>query len=91
VPDQTKSLPGILSASDSVDDRAIGDVPSYVTGPASRACGSCHRAGLINEDEASELVSFNQHTNQGGYLIEAGDDGVATLLTVIDDIMAYFK
>jgi hypothetical protein len=72
-------------------DRDIGEVPEYVTGPASRACGSCHRVALINEDEASELVSFNQHTKQGGYLIEAGEDDLATLMTVIDDIMAYFK
>jgi OmcA/MtrC family decaheme c-type cytochrome len=50
VPDQTKSLPGLLSASDAINgwDRAIGEVPSYVTGPASRACGGCHRAALIN-------------------------------------------
>ncbi len=76
VPDQSKSLAGILSASAVISgtDRAIGEVPSYVTGPASRACGACHRATLINEDNASELMSFNQHTNMGGYLIEAGED-----------------
>ena len=70
-----KSLPGLLSASDSPLngwDRNIGEVPAYVTGPASRACGGCHRAELINEDEAGELISFNQHTKQGGYLIEEG-------------------
>jgi len=93
VPDQSKSLPGVLSASDSPlegRDRNIGEVPVYVTGPASRACGGCHRATLINEDEASELVSFNQHTKQGGYLIEGGDDALATLDVVFGDIMAYF-
>ncbi len=90
VPDQVKSLPGILSASSTVttEDRAIGDVPSYVTGPASRACGGCHRAVLIKEDAASELVSFFQHTKMGGYLIEAGTD---TLDTVIEEIMAYYE
>jgi len=64
VPDQSKSLPGLLSGTDVVSgkERNIGDVPSYVTGPASRACGGCHRAVLINEDEAGELVSFMQHT-----------------------------
>ncbi|OGD55375.1 hypothetical protein A3K81_03490 [Candidatus Bathyarchaeota archaeon RBG_13_60_20] len=94
VPDQSKSLPGVLSASDSPlegRDRNIGEVPVYVTGPASRACGGCHRATLINEDEASELVSFYQHTKQGGYLIEGGDDVLATLDMVIDDIMAFFN
>jgi OmcA/MtrC family decaheme c-type cytochrome len=93
VPDQSKSLPGLFSASDSVEgwDRNIGDVPVYVSGPASRACGGCHRAVLINEDNAGELLSFNQHTTQGGYLIEGGEDADGTLLTVIDEIMALFK
>jgi OmcA/MtrC family decaheme c-type cytochrome len=96
VPDQSKSLPGLLSASDTVKgwDRRIGNVPAYITGPASRACGSCHRARLINEDEAGELVSFNQHTKQGGYLIPAPADSEETqslLMTVIDYIMGLFK
>jgi OmcA/MtrC family decaheme c-type cytochrome len=93
VPDQSKSLPGLLSASDPIKgrDRKIGDVPSYVTGPASRACGGCHRAELIKEDEAGKLLLFNLHTKQGGYLIEAGEDATGTLGTVIDEIMAIFK
>jgi hypothetical protein len=97
VPDQSTSLPGLLSASDSPLngwDRNIGEVPIYVTGPASRACGGCHRAELINEDEAGELVSFNQHTNQGGYLVKGGADNQETqdlLMTVIDEIMALFE
>jgi len=93
VPDQSMSLAGILSASAVISgtERSIGTVPSFVTGPASRACGGCHRAELINEDSASELLSFNQHTDMGGYLIEAGEDPVSTLLTAIDEIMANFK
>jgi hypothetical protein len=91
VPDQSKSLPGILSASDEGLDRNIKGIPSYVTGPASRACGGCHRAVLINEDKASEFASFLQHTKQGGYLIEGGADVSKTLQTVIDEIMAIFK
>ncbi len=94
VPDQSKSLPGVISASDfplQGWDRNIGDVPLYVTGPGSRACGSCHRAKMINEDEAGELISFNQHTKQGGYLIEGGDDYTSILGEVIDYIMALFK
>ena len=88
VPEQSKSLPGKLSASDTWDtDREISDVPSYVTGPASRACGACHRAMMINEDEADELMAFNQHTQDGGYLVE-DEDGV--LDTVIKTIMAFF-
>jgi len=94
VPDQSKSLPGLQSASDSPLngwDRNIGEIPSYVTGPASRACGGCHRAEQINEDSAGGLAIFNLHTEQGGYLIEAGEDADSTLATVIDQIMALFK
>ncbi len=96
VPDQSKSLPGLLSGSDTIEswDRNIGDVPAYITGPGSRACGSCHRAKFINEDKAGELISFNQHTKQGGYLIKEGADSEETqglLMTVIDYIMGLFN
>jgi len=94
VPDQSKSLPGAISASDSPLegwDRNIGEVPLYITGPASRACGACHRASKINDDEAGGLVIFNQHTKNEGYLIEGGDDYTVTLGEVIDYIMALFK
>jgi len=93
VPDQSKSLPGLQSATDVLTgrDRAIGEIPSYVTGPASRACGGCHRAVLINEDKAGDLAVFNQHVKQGGYLVEAGEDAPGMLKTVIDEIMALFK
>jgi OmcA/MtrC family decaheme c-type cytochrome len=90
VPDQSASLAGLLSASDSVEGRAIADVPEYVDGPADRACGGCHRATLINEDAAGELTLYNLHMKQGGYLMEAGEDDVATLMSVIDQIMAIF-
>ncbi|MGB3714299.1 MAG: hypothetical protein WA996_07710, partial [Candidatus Promineifilaceae bacterium] len=97
VPDQSASLPGLSSASDSPLngwDRNIGEVPAYITGPASRACGGCHRAVLINEDAAGELMSFNQHTKQGGYLIEGGANNQETqdiLMSVIDEVMANYK
>jgi len=91
IPDQSKSLPGLLSASAAVDRRNIGDVPSYVTGPATRACGGCHRAELINEDSAGGLAVLNLHMTQGGYMVEAGEDANGTLNTVIDQIMALFK
>lgn len=93
VPDQSKSLPGILSASAEIKgwDRNIGTVPSVVVGPAARACGACHRAELINEDKAGALVSFDQHTKQGGTMVAAGEDPIGTLNTVIDWIMGLFK
>jgi hypothetical protein len=100
VPDQSKSLPGALSATDTVEDRYldgedrrdrnIGDYPIYITGPASRACGGCHRAKLITADDAVGLAAFMQHTAMGGYLIDGGDDYTITLGIVIDGIMANF-
>ena len=53
---------------------------------AARACGACHKAELINEDDASGLISFYQHTKMGGYLIEDGD-----VVEVIEEIMGYFE
>ncbi len=91
VPDQAKSLPGLLSASESVEGRNIGDIPSYVVGPAARACGACHKVELINEDSAGGLAVLNQHLTQGGYMVEAGDDAVGTLQSVIDKVMSFFK
>jgi len=92
VPDQSKSLAAILSAADDTTPnglyRNIGAVPSYVTGPASTACGGCHRAHLIKEDQASELEAFFSHTKVNGYLIK-NDTGV--LENVIETIMALFK
>jgi hypothetical protein len=46
---------------------------------------------LINEDAAGELLLFNLHTTQGGYLIEGGEDASSTLDNVINEIMALFK
>ena len=93
IPDQSKSLPGLLSATDDVKtwDRNIGSFPSVVTGPATRACGGCHRAELINEDAYGELVAFNKHITQGGYMIEAGEKPADTLQSVIDQVMGLFK
>jgi len=93
VPDQSKSLPGLLSASDTLTgrDRNIGEMPSVVVGPAVRACGACHKVELINKDSAGGLAVLNQHLSQGGYVVEAGDDPAGTLNGVIEKIMALFK
>jgi OmcA/MtrC family decaheme c-type cytochrome len=90
VPDQSRSMPGVLSASASLTgwDRNIGAIPSVVTGPASRACGSCHRAALINEDKAGDLASFDAHTATFGTRLPAD---VGVLDAAIAKIMALFK
>ena len=70
--------------------RNIGTVASYVTGPASRACGGCHRGRLINDDAAGALGSFNSHTQVNGtYVPNDPDDEV--LFGVIDKLMSMFE
>jgi hypothetical protein len=92
VPSQAKTLAGITSPSAELKGktRDINNVPSYVTGPASLACGSCHRAGLINEDSAQGLTLFNQHVAEYGYMVEAGDKPLDTLNNVWSQIMGLF-
>ena len=95
VPTQDQSLPGILSASAKNDtwDRKVGTlpVPSYVTGPATRICGSCHRADLINADKAGALAVLNQHFRNGGYLTPAGDKPLDTWTGITNQVMSLFK
>jgi OmcA/MtrC family decaheme c-type cytochrome len=93
VPDQAKSLPGVLSASATLTgkERKIGDVPSVVVGPAARACGGCHRAALINEDNAGELSMLNAHFTNGGFMVQVGENAIDTWNSVIEKIKAIFK
>jgi OmcA/MtrC family decaheme c-type cytochrome len=106
VPDQSASMPSLLASSDqvltwydivgdgAVEDpagRNIGTVPQYVTGAASRACGGCHRADLINKDLAGNLASFNAHTEAFGTLVENSEPDDAVLYGVIDKIMGMFE
>ena len=93
MPDQTKSLPGPARRHPIVNetiDRAIGAIPPMSPGRA-RACGGCHRARVINEDNAGGLRHPEQHIKQGGYLVEAGEVPADTLNTMITEIMALFK
>jgi OmcA/MtrC family decaheme c-type cytochrome len=93
VPDQSKSLSGLLSAADPSPDgwnRNIGAVPYYFTGPASRACGGCHRAAAIKEDDPVALAAFNSHTRTNGCLIEyATQPTTAVVEEVIMEYMEY--
>jgi OmcA/MtrC family decaheme c-type cytochrome len=70
--------------------RNIGTVPEVVTGPASRACGACHRADLIKKDLAGDLAAFNAHTEANGTYVE-NDDEDTVLYGVIDKIMSMFE
>lgn len=96
VPDQSKSMPGLLSGSDHPLDgrvRSIGKVPAYATGPASRACGSCHRAAAINEDAAGELAAINGHVGVNGHMIDnetANPTTTGWVYRVIDKVMSMF-
>jgi len=90
VPDQTKSMPGLFSRADTVANRNIYAVPEYVSGPASRACGACHRADMIKEDAAGELIAFNQHAKSFGYL-EENDEEDTLLYAIISYIQSMFE
>ena len=90
VPNQAESMPGVLAPTDDIPDRSVGNVPEYVTGPASRACGSCHRSVMLNKDQAGDLASFNAHTDAFGTLVENdADDEI--LFGIIDKIMTWFE
>lgn len=95
IPDQTQSMPGLLSKANAnnTDPRDIDNVPAYVTGPASRACGSCHRAYMIKTDLASSLASFNEHTATFGYMVDPAttDEGNNFVYKAIDKIMGMFN
>ena len=98
-------MPGLLSSSwelgtwymidgdAAVEDpsgRNIGAVPEYTVGAASRACGGCHRARLINQDEAGALASWNSHTQTFGTYSENDEDD-KVLYGIIDKIMKVFE
>jgi hypothetical protein len=103
-PDNTKSLPGLESAAATLTKgwvdlsngaratgpRNIGKVPALVTGPASRACGGCHKAVLINADDEALLASFNSHVSMGGYNVD-NDSAGTYVYKMIERIMTYFK
>ena len=74
--------------------RNIGTVAEAVTGPASRACGACHRARLINQDEAGALASFNAHVGTFGTYVDDNppeDTGGEVLFGIIDKLMTWFE
>jgi OmcA/MtrC family decaheme c-type cytochrome len=88
VPDQAKSMPGVLSGTDTVEGRSIGVILPSVTGPAVRACGACHRAQKINADDAGGLSILNQHFRTFGYMIERANETSAQIRTYWESVVA---
>jgi OmcA/MtrC family decaheme c-type cytochrome len=95
VPNQGLSLPGVLS---NTDFSTVGTVRNIVaidcdviTGPATRACGACHRAEAIianaGAGDAIKLANINSHMTTFGYMIKSPPP---TILDVIVQIFASF-
>jgi OmcA/MtrC family decaheme c-type cytochrome len=92
VPDQHKSMPGVLSGSDVVEGREVGDISPSVTGPTVRACGACHRAQALAADDAGELATQRSHWQSFGTYIEAAADVLrATWEAVVAKLMPLFS
>jgi len=93
--DLEDSIPDSIAVELPAEARNIsGSIPEYVTGPASRACGACHRARIINADDAAALASFNAHTDGGGTYVENNpdDDPPDTyMFAIIDKILTMFN
>jgi OmcA/MtrC family decaheme c-type cytochrome len=90
VPDQSKSMPGVLSGSDAVAGRNIGAIPAAVTGPAVRACGGCHRAQVINADDAGKLQVLISHWQTNGMYIYVTETAAVLWAAVVEKIMGFF-
>ncbi len=92
VPDQSKSMPGVLSGTVSIENRNIGEILPAVTGPAVRACGACHRAQAINADDSGDLSLQITHWQTFGYYVEIASANTRDLWNeVVDKIMTLFK
>ncbi|MBE0568117.1 MAG: hypothetical protein IH577_00370 [Deltaproteobacteria bacterium] len=91
VPNQGLSLPGVLSDTDFNTIRNIGTVPGFITGPATRACGACHRAEAIIANagfgDPIKLANINSHMTTFGYMIETPP---ATIMDVIVQVFSTF-
>jgi hypothetical protein len=90
IPDQSRSMPGLLSATDELPGFNLNATPEVVVGPAARACGGCHRAQFIKEDDPGGYAVFNEHTKRFGYRVENDDDDYM-LYAIIKYIMGLFQ
>ena len=74
VPDQTEWIGSVIG----------GPEGNVTVGPASRACGSCHRAQDIKESATGALDSLNQHTKQFGYRVPTADAPYTDVINAIE-------
>jgi OmcA/MtrC family decaheme c-type cytochrome len=92
VPNQGLSMPGVLSNTDFGTIRNIGTIDNdVITGPATRACGACHRAEAIIANAGAGdpilLANLNSHMTTFGYMIKTPP---ATIMDVIVKVFASF-
>ena len=90
VPDQAKSLPGVLSNTDFSTTRNIAPTDNdVITGPAARACGACHRAEAIianaGAGDAIFLANLNSHMTTFGYTLKSPPAKIMDVITQIFD------
>ena len=95
VPDQTKSMPGVLSGTVTIANRDVANVSKAVTGPAVRACGACHRAQAINADDQLRLQTQITHWQTFGSYVETAVDATTAEVTalwaaIVDKLMSLF-
>ena len=83
-------FPGKIAILDPDGRNISGNIGEKVVGPASRACGGCHRADFINADAAGDLASFNAHTEVNGTYVD-NDSGDVNLFAIIDKLMSLFE
>ena len=88
VPNQGMSLPGVLSNTDFGTIRNIGTIDNdVITGPATRACGACHRAEAIianaGAGDAIKLANINSHMTTFGYMLQTPPDTIMDVITQV--------
>jgi OmcA/MtrC family decaheme c-type cytochrome len=98
VPNQGLSMPGVLSNTDFGTLRNIGVIDNdVITGPATRACGACHRAEAIIANagfgDPVLLANLNSHMTTFGYMIKTPPptilDVIVQVFTVIDPVKSF--
>lgn len=65
-----------------------GSSDPVTVGPASRACGSCHRAQAIKDADTDKLDGVNGHTQTNGYRVPAS---VSPFVDVMNQIFSLLK